>query len=212
MKNAILIFFILITTLLNTSCVKRVSLSNMDVQMLNKKAEQLLQEGDFEGAIGRLESINDLNPNLAENHYNLGIAYYKTNQYEKAVNSLQKAVDLNKNSGSKSSTLALLIKKQGNFELYGLRDAYYTLSVIHEELAVKNTEELEEIKSDKEKKLNALIQIGENYQKARNNYESYMSFVPPNEELSKKLDEFNIKLEKNSKELSGLGFKKIKSN
>ena len=181
-----LIMAILISTVLTTSCDKNLSLSNPDVEKLSQKAEKLMQEGDFQGAIGRLESINDLNPNLAKNHYNLGIAYYKNDQYEKAVNSLKKAIDLDKN----------------------LKDAYYTLAVIHEEIALREVEKLEKTAGDKEKELNGLTKIVENYKQAKDNFVSYLNFVgltPERERILLKIEELKREIEKNSEKLSELG-------
>lgn len=68
-KN-VLIATILMSFIL-TSC------SNLDVQVLNKKAVQLINQGNTDGAISRLESINDINPHFPQTYYNLGIAYEK---------------------------------------------------------------------------------------------------------------------------------------
>lgn len=185
MKNSVKrIFFVLtviLSTLFLTSCVNNLSLSNPDIEKLTQKAQQFMQKGDFKGAIGRLESINDLNPDLPENNYNLGIAYYKTDQYEKAVKSLQKAIELDKN----------------------LKDAYYTLAVVYEEIALQKTENLKEINNDEEK-VDLFVKISQNYKKARDNYLLYLNFVGITEEreqLINKLKEFNTKIEEIAQKL-----------
>lgn len=91
-----------------TGCV-----SNFDIQKLNNKAGKLMSAGDVDGAIARLESINDLNPNFPQTNYNLGIAYYKKGNYEKAINFLDKA-----------------IKLKSDFA-----EAYYSLAVTYEDIA-----------------------------------------------------------------------------
>jgi tetratricopeptide (TPR) repeat protein len=187
-EKIILILAVFVSVLLTTSCEKNLSLSNPDVQKLSQKAQKLVNEGDFQGAIGRLESINDLNPNLAENHYNLGIAYYKNDQYEKAVSSLKKALDLNKE----------------------LKDAYYTLAVIHEEIALEKTEELKETADNKEAKVNALIKITQHYKYAKDNFVSYLKFIsltPEREQILRKIKEFSEEIEKKSEQLADLGIK-----
>lgn len=69
--------------------------SNIDVQILNNKAAELMNKGDIDGAISRLESIQDLNPNFPQTNYNLGIAYKEKKDYNKALNYLEKAIKLN---------------------------------------------------------------------------------------------------------------------
>lgn len=96
-----------------TSCT-----TSLDVQKLNQKATNLIKAGDVDGAIARLESINDIDPNYAETHYNLGIAYYQKKDYEKSIKSLSEAVKLNPN----------------------ISDAYYTMGVIYEDMALTEIE------------------------------------------------------------------------
>lgn len=173
---------VLISGFLLSSCGKNLSLSNPDIQKLTLKAGSLMQKGDFDGAIGRLESINDLNPNLPENNYNLGIAYYKTDKYEQAVNSLQKALTLDKN----------------------LKDAYYTLGVIYEEIALKKNEMIEEIKENEEKKMEMLIQVNRNYKKSKENYVSYLEFIgltTEREQILEKIEDLSANIDKISEKL-----------
>ena len=178
-KKTILVFTILISAVFLTSCEKNFSISSLDVQKLTQKAQQLMDKGDFNGAIARLESINDLNPNIAANNYNLGIAYYNTNQYEKAVKSLNNAVKLDEN----------------------LKDAYYTLAVIHEEIADKEVKNLKKTKDNKEKSSDELIKITQNYKYARDNYTSYLNIAGMIEERDQILDKiknYNKQIEKYS--------------
>ena len=122
------IILMLITIPLLSSCTQVIS--NPDIQTLNRKAAELMNSGDIKGAIARLEAINDLNPNFPQNYYNLGIAYYQLEEYEKAIDSLKKAIELdNKN-----------------------RDSYYTIGLAYNEIALLNTEKLEQLKNPDEKK------------------------------------------------------------
>ena len=176
---------LLISVIFLISCTKDFSVSNPAIQKLAEKAQQLMKEEKFLEAVGRLESINDLNPNLPKNHYNLGIAYYKNNEYKKAVDSLKKAVKLDKN----------------------LKDAYYSIAVIYEDNAVQKIEELEKIdktKKDKEK----FAEIIEEYKNAKDFYISYLKFFDNSEEneailekikeINKEIKEFEKQLESNS--------------
>jgi len=66
MKKIKILFLLALTPFL-VSCTKVIS--NPDVQTLNQRAVELMNSGDVKGAIARLESINDLNPNFPQNHY-----------------------------------------------------------------------------------------------------------------------------------------------
>lgn len=142
------------------------SCSNLDVQTLNQRANELLNAGNIDGAIARLESINDLNPNFPQTHYNLGIAYYKKGDYEKSIKSLNKAVELNKN----------------------LADAHYSLGVVYEEMA------LSEIKKQEENKTNNPATILEDYKKSQESFIQYLKIAnnaPDAENIKAKTEELN---------------------
>lgn len=55
------------------------------VAVLNQKAKQLMDGGQPQDAIGRLESALDLMPGEPTTMFNLGIAYQQAEQYEKAL-------------------------------------------------------------------------------------------------------------------------------
>ncbi len=143
-----------------------VSCTNIDVQTLNTKATFLMQQGDVDGAIARLESINDLNPNLPQNHYNLGVAYYKKQNYEKALNSLQNATKLD----------------------HKYTQAYNTIAIIHENIVTDAEDEFEQLKKTKsrtkkikEQELELIIKITNNLQKAIFAYTSYAEYTDDKE-------------------------------
>lgn len=139
MKN-LKILILLAAMPLMVSCTKIIS--NPDIQTLNDKAANLMAGGDFKGAIARLESINDLNPSFPQTHYNLGIAYYKDEQYEKSIESFKNAISLDKN----------------------IADAYYTTALAYESLAAKQAETLEKSdkKNNKEKQPETAANTNEN--------------------------------------------------
>ncbi len=150
-----------------------VSCTNIDVQTLNSKATFLMQQGDINGAIARLESINDLNPNLPLNHYNLGIAYYKKQNYEKALNSLQNATKLD----------------------HQYTQAYKTIAIIHENIVIDTEEKFEQLKKSKkrtkevkEEELELIIKITNNLQKAIFAYKSYAEYVDDKEKKKSSLN------------------------
>jgi tetratricopeptide (TPR) repeat protein len=61
-------------------------------QSLNLEGLQFVQSGFFDKAIASFEQAVTLDPDFAEAHYNLGVAYTDTQQPEKAIAAWQKAV------------------------------------------------------------------------------------------------------------------------
>jgi len=129
MKKIKILFLLALTPFL-VSCTKVIS--NPDVQTLNQRAVELMNSGDVKGAIARLESINDLNPNFPQNNYNLGVAYYKNEEYEKSVESLKLAISLDKN----------------------IADAYYTIGLAYQDMAGKEITKLDKPDKANEKHIN----------------------------------------------------------
>lgn len=172
-KIFLFISIILITPLL-ASCTKFIS--NPDIKLLNEKASQLMQSGDIEGAIARLESINDINPNFSQNNYNLGVAYYKNGKYEKSISALKKAVSLDKS----------------------LADAYFTIALSYQEIADKHIEELKNFdkKADSSNKIEEAEKLQEEIVKdlesTKQYYTIYLKYAVSDEEKTK------IKLEMES--------------
>ena len=52
---------------------------------LNQKAQSMMQSGDYEGAVSRLEAAHDLEPNEPNTTYNLAIAYQTKGDFDKAI-------------------------------------------------------------------------------------------------------------------------------
>jgi tetratricopeptide (TPR) repeat protein len=174
-NRKILVLLVCICLLLLSGCDGKFSTSNPDIEKLSLKAKELMDKEEYAEAIGRLESINDLNPNLAENYYNLGIAYYKSGQAEKALQSLQKAVNLDNT----------------------IKDAYYTMAVIYEELASKVIEENKGLKQTGSGQI--ADQLSKNYKNSLDCYISYLKFCNDNEEkdkLMKKIQELTVESNK----------------
>ncbi|MBY0402713.1 MAG: tetratricopeptide repeat protein [Cyanobacteria bacterium] len=65
------------------------SINNKAISELNEKAQELLQKGDAEGAVGRLESARDLNPEEPTTLYNLAIAYNQKGDFDKSINAFE---------------------------------------------------------------------------------------------------------------------------
>ena len=74
---------------------------------------KFMEQGDYNAAIERLKSSVDLDDSIFESHYNLAVAYTKTEDYVNAMKSYQKAIT---------------IKPE-------FADSYYSLAVAEENLA-----------------------------------------------------------------------------
>lgn len=142
--------------------------TRMDIQTLNNRAMQLMNSGDTDGAIARLESINDLDPNYAQTHYNLGIAYYNKKQYQKALGQLQDATRINPK----------------------LADAYFTLGVIYEDMASKEVEENKG--NDPVKIYNFYVLSQQNYDKYLKTNEN----ASDKEEITQKINDLETEIQK----------------
>lgn len=90
MKKAIFIVAILFVAVISTACI-----NNIAVQELNNAAEVAMTKGDYDDAIKKLEASLDLDCNMYETYYNLGVAYIEARQFDKAINALEKSIKLN---------------------------------------------------------------------------------------------------------------------
>ncbi len=113
--------------------------NNFAVHELNQMAAQYVQKGDLDSAISRLESSVELDDNIYETRYNLAVAYLKAEKYEKALESINKAIELAAKSDAK--------------------DAYYTAGVINDTIAENLSIE------DNEKYVSYLKSANDNFEK-----------------------------------------------
>lgn len=90
MKKTIFIVAILFVAVISTACI-----NNIAVQELNNAAEVSMANGNYDDAIKKLEASLDLDCNMYETYYNLGVAYIESNQYTKAIDVLEKSIKLN---------------------------------------------------------------------------------------------------------------------
>ena len=90
MKKAVFIVAILFVAVVSTACI-----NNIAVQELNNAAEISMSKGDYDSAIQKLEACIDLDNNMFETYYNLGVAYIEARQFNKAIESLEKSIKLN---------------------------------------------------------------------------------------------------------------------
>ena len=66
--------------------------------LFHHKKHNFLKDGDYEHAILKLETAEQKQPDNWRVKQNLGIAYYKTDQFKKAVTKLNQALTLNTKS------------------------------------------------------------------------------------------------------------------
>ncbi len=89
MKKALLLVCILAISVVTTACI-----NSFAVQELNSKAMTFMDQGNYQEAIERLKSSIDLDDSIFESHYNLAVAYTKSEDYVNALNSYKKAINL----------------------------------------------------------------------------------------------------------------------
>lgn len=78
--------------LLLTGCKGDVA-HQRSIAELNQKAQQMMNAGDFQGAISRLEAARDLRPDEPGTLHNLAIAYQMKGDYDQAIQMLSQLTD-----------------------------------------------------------------------------------------------------------------------
>ncbi len=190
MKKFAILFIIFFTVCL-AGCSQNIS--NLDVQTLNEKAAEYMQQGDYENAIARLKSAIDLNSSFPQSHFNLGIAYYENKNFEEAIEAFNEA-----------------IKLKSDFA-----DAFYSRAAAYEEMAYmiiagekedkednmedKKTEDNENMElSDEDKK-----EIVEVLKKSKEDFEKYLSLNKTGqetEEIKEKISQIEDTIKKYEKD------------
>lgn len=79
------------------------------------QAVALMKEGKYEEAIQLLRAVTGKTSKFTGPYINLGIAYIATEQLEKAEESLNKALKLNKAHPAANNEMALVFRKTGRF-------------------------------------------------------------------------------------------------
>lgn len=130
MQRLFLILALLFVSVITTACI-----NNFAVQELNNKAKVYLQAGDVDKAICRLKSSLELDSNLFETNYNLGVAYIQAEEYDEALKALNVAQKINPDAA----------------------DTYYSIAVAQESLAnnltdisVKNKDKNKDVNDDED--------------------------------------------------------------
>ena len=167
MKRILLLSTILFVSVMTTACI-----NNFAIQELNNKAETYINNGDAETAICRLKSSLDLDNEVYQTHYNLGVAYNGVGKYEESIEELNKALELKPD----------------------LSDAYYTLAVSKEAVAYQILDSHEDMNN-----MN-LDELSDFNNKAADAVETYNQYLvrkadaPETEQINEKIAELNNKI------------------
>ncbi|WP_319409581.1 tetratricopeptide repeat protein [uncultured Desulfosarcina sp.] len=105
------------------------------------RAVALLNAGDDKGAIGFLETVMEASPNVSAPYINLGIAYARTGQADKAEAQFKKALELAPGHPVACNAYGLLCRRAGRFDeartLYEQALARYPLYYpVHKNLGI----------------------------------------------------------------------------
>ena len=102
MKKALLLVCILSISVITTACI-----NSFAVQELNGKAMEFMEQGNYQEAIERLKSSIDLDNSVFESHYNLAVAYTKSEDYSNAMKTFKKAITINPDFADSYYSLAV---------------------------------------------------------------------------------------------------------
>ena len=147
MKRIFLLLSILFISVLSTACV-----NNLAIQELNNKAQEYMDKGDTESAIARYEASLDLDGNVFETRYNLGIAYLDAKKYDKAKEMLEKASELKPDNADTYYSLAVATDEMNYLEIDKIKNPE---KYIEEGETPVITEETTVVKEPEKKKLTA---------------------------------------------------------
>ena len=177
MKRIVLLTTILFISVLSTACV-----NNLAIQELNNKAQDFMNKGDTASAICRLEASLDLDSNVFETRYNLGVAYLNAKEYEKSIDSLKKAIELKPDFTDTYYSLAIAIDEKNYNEIERIKHPENFIEegetpVITEEETIVNQPAVTKL-SDEEKEIIT--------QKVNESIEAYNTYLEKNPNAQEK--------------------------
>ena len=180
MKKLCLLFTILFVSVLCTACI-----NNFAVQELNGKAKELLESGNTEAAICRLQSSVDLDGNIFESRYNLAVAYIANEEYQKAEDQLLVAIKIKENNPNSYYSLGIARE--------GLAEGIINKKPEKKEVEVEASQEGEEVIISEKRKLSSddMNEIISKMSQAAEAYEQYLTLKPDAEDKA----EVNVQIE-----------------
>lgn len=149
-KSVITLSLLMMAVTLMSGCSEKV-VYNRSVAELNQKAQAMLQQGDAEGAVSRLESASDLYPDEPNTLHNLAIAYQAKGDLDKSIQTFEHLLTLKdlKDVGKIQKSLGVVYEEKA--------DALYAKS--EEALEQKKPEDAQKLKDESigcyEKAINA---------------------------------------------------------
>ena len=170
MKKVILLITVLFVSVISTACI-----NNLAVQELNNKAKAYLEAGETDKAICRLRSSIDLDTNIFETHYNLGVALIQNKEYEEAQKSLENAINLKPDFPDTYYSLALSLQEQAYALANPASEEEETADLAEE---TENTDISSEEAPVKELTEAQKHEIVEKFNLAIENYNKYLSKKP----------------------------------
>lgn len=100
-----------------------------DVRRDYQQALTLLQSDRLDAGIPMLESVVERAPDVTNPHIDLGVAYARRNELEKAEKSLQAALSLAPNHPAALNEMGIVYRRSGRFD--AARDSYQRALEIH---------------------------------------------------------------------------------
>lgn len=168
----------IVTVMAFSGCKQEDLIHQKSMSELNIKAQQMLQAGDVNGAVSRLEAAHDLSPDEPNTSLNLAIAYQMQGNHDKAIELFQ----------------GLLNKPgQDQGELY--KNLGITYEAKADALDAKKRELAEDPKADATQLESMKAEATESYQAALQNYEQAISKVKGSDQVQRQIDQIHAKLE-----------------
>ncbi|MBE7705699.1 MAG: tetratricopeptide repeat protein [Cyanobacteria bacterium SIG30] len=158
------IFTAILSSFFITGCI-----DNSAIEKLNNSAQQYLQKSETNKAVCMLEASLELNPNIYETRYNLGVAYIELKDYNSAIKNLKSAMEIKEDSPNTYYTLGVAFEGAG----YEILDK----SKNDEYENVEENKPKTKLSDDEIKEANALLES------AIEAYETYIKKSPESEDV-----------------------------
>ena len=192
MKKVILLITVLFVSVISTACI-----NNLAVQELNSKAQEYMDAGEIEKAICRLRSSIDLDANVFETHYNLGVALISAKQYDEAEKSLENAIKLKPDFADSYYSLAVAQEEQA-YEKINKKDNNEEAEDADDATEAQEIEDNNEELTIEDKK-----EISDDLNSAIENYNTYLlkkTDAEDKEKIENQINALNEELKKYSPE------------
>ena len=192
MKKVILLITVLFVSVISTACI-----NNLAVQELNSKAQEYMDAGEIEKAICRLRSSIDLDANVFETHYNLGVALISAKQYDEAEKSFENAIKLKPDFADSYYSLAVAQEEQA-YEKINKKDNNEEAEDADDATEAQEIEDNNEELTAEDKK-----EISDDLNSAIENYNTYLlkkTDAEDKEKIENQINALNEELKKYSPE------------